>query len=188
MGARALTTLEDGTEAVPWVLQNLVSPLLGGIILAAILAAIMSSADSLLTSATSHVVKDIWVETLQPGRGIDERRMLVVSRVVTVIVGLVALVIGLTTPGIVELLIYSYTIYTAGVFIPVIGGLLWQRPGKAAALASLLVGSLVALTGIITGIRIGQVPTEVLAALISAVIFVLVALLAGWWRSAAAGE
>ena len=133
IGARALSDIDDKTQAVPWVLQNLLGPLLGGIILAAILAAIMSTADSLLTSATSHLVKDLWIETLGHDAG-DEQRLLRISRVSTVLVGLLALAIGLATPGIVTLLIYSYTLYTAGVFVPVLGGVLWRRghPGRGA--------------------------------------------------------
>ena len=65
---------------MPWVLQNLLSPMLGGVILAAILAAIMSTADSLLTAATAHVVKDLWVETLGRADMSQERRLLVLSR------------------------------------------------------------------------------------------------------------
>ena len=176
MGARALGGTDDPSQSVPWVLQNLVNPLLGGIILAAILAAIMSSADSLLTSATSHVVKDLWIETLHRGREFDEHRMLRLSRAVTIVVGAAALVIGLVGPGIVTILIYSYTLYTAGVFVPVMGGLLWKRGSAAAALSALVIGSAVAIVGIATEFDIAGAPVEVVAALISAVVFVVTTL------------
>ena len=174
MGARALGGTDDPSQSVPWVLQNLVNPLLGGIILAAILAAIMSSADSLLTSATSHVVKDLWIETFHRGLEFDERRMLVLSRTVTVVVGAAALVIGLVGPGIITILIYSYTLYTAGVFVPVVGGLFWKRGSTAAALTALVIGSAIAVFGIATEIDIAGAPVEVIAALVSAAVFVLV--------------
>ena len=174
MGARALGGTDDPSQSVHWVLQNLVNPLLGGIILAAILAAIMSSADSLLTSATSHVVKDLWIETLHRGQEIDERRMLALSRAVTVVVGAAALVIGLIGPGIITILIYSYTLYTAGVFVPVVGGLLWKRGSATAALTALVIGSAIAVIGIATDIDIAGAPVEVVAALVSAAVFVVV--------------
>jgi SSS family solute:Na+ symporter len=176
MGARALGGTDDPSQSVPWVLQNLVNPLLGGIILAAILAAIMSSADSLLTSATSHVVKDLWIETLHRGREFDEQRMLRLSRAVTIVVGAAALVVGLVGPGIVTILIYSYTLYTAGVFVPVMGGLLWKRGSAAAALSALVIGSAVAIVGIATEFDIAGAPVEVVAAMISGVVFVVVSL------------
>ncbi len=178
VGARGLSDLDDSTQAVPWVLQNLLDPLLGGIILAAILAAIMSTADSLLTAATAHLVKDGWIETLGRDAG-DEEKLLRISRASTVGVGLLALAIGLATPGIVTLLIYSYTLYTAGVFVPVLGGVLWRRGTRAGALSAMIGGSLVALAGIVGGFDLGGVPTEIYAALISAVLFVAVSLLGG---------
>ncbi len=177
IGARGFSDLDDRTQAVPWVLQNLVDPFVGGIILAAILAAIMSTADSLLTSASSHLVKDLWIETLGRGDVSQERQLLKITRGATVAVGLVALAIGLAAPGIVTLLIYSYTLYTAGVFVPMLGGVLWSGATRTGALAAMIGGSGTALAGILTGADLGGVPTEIYAALVSAVLFVAVSVL-----------
>jgi len=177
MGARALSAdVAQPGDAMPWVLRELMHPVVGGLVLAAILAAVMSTADSLLTSATSHVVKDIWVETLRGGQAADEKEMLTVSRFVTVGVGAVALLIGLSLPGIVRTLIYSYTMYTAGVLVPVLGGVLWKRATRAGALAAIVAGSAVALVGLTTGLEIAGIPTEIYAAATSAVVFVVVSL------------
>ncbi len=175
MGARALAgvPMEPG-GALPWVLRELMHPALGGVILAAILAAIMSTADSLLTSATSHVVNDIWIETL--GRSGDESRLLALSRWITVAVGALALVLGLILPGIVTTLIYSYTMYTAGVLVPVIGGVIWKRGTRAGALSAAVAGSAVALFGLTTDLDLAGFPTEVYSALVSALVFVVVSL------------
>lgn len=176
MGARALTDLDNPAHAVPWVLENLMPPILGGIILAAILAAIMSSADSLLTSATSHVVKDLWIETAHAAEADDERRMLALSRTVTVCVGLAALIIGLTTPGIVTILIYSYTMYTGGIFVPVLGGVLWKRATRAGALAAIAVGSTLALVGTASKLNFWGAPAEIYSAAAALVVFIVVSL------------
>ncbi len=179
MAARALSPGPiEAAEALPWVLRELMHPVAGGLILAAILAAVMSTADSMLTSATSHVVKDLWLGVLRPAGEVDERRLLVISRWVTVAVGIAALLIGLSLPGIVRALIYSYTMYTAGVLVPVLGGVVWRRATRAAALAAIIAGSVVALTGMTTGLEIAGVPTEVYSALVSAVVFVGVSLAA----------
>ena len=177
MGARALSadTMRPD-DALPWVLTELMHPVIGGFILAAVLAAVMSTADSLLTAATSHVVKDIWIETLHPGIARDERRLLLLSRGVTVTVGLCALVIGVTLPGIVTALIYSYTMYTAGVLVPVLGGILWGGATRTGALWAIATGSLVALLGLTTGFEIMGIPTEIYAALVSSIVFVVVSL------------
>ncbi len=180
MGARALATGEMAAgDAMPWVLRELTHPLVGGVILAAILAAIMSTADSLLTSATSHVVKDIWLETLHPGQPADEKQMLGLSRLVTVVIGLIALLIGISLPGIVRTLIYSYTMYTAGILVPVLGGVVWPGATRTGAISAAVAGSAVALTGILTGARLYGIPTEIYSALVSMVVFVVVSVATG---------
>lgn len=176
MGARALSDLDQGGMSVPWVLQNLMNPVVGGIVLAAILAAIMSTADSLLTAATSHIVKDLWIETFHVDEVKEEKKLLNISRNFTFIIGILSLIIALIVPGIIDALIYSYTMYTAGVFVPVIGGVLWKSATRAGALASLVGGSMVALFGILTKVNIFGAPAEIYAAIISLIIFVLVSL------------
>jgi SSS family solute:Na+ symporter len=185
MGARALgpESLEAG-EALPWVLRELMHPVLGGIILAAILAAIMSTADSLLTSATSHVVGDLW-----PGSpGESDAATLRLSRAVTVAVGALALLLGLALPGIVTTLIYAYTMYSAGVLVPVIGGVVWKRATRAGAISSALAGAAVAVVGLSTGLEVGGVPTEITGALASAIVFVVVSLATGADTGASVSE
>lgn len=41
----------------------------------------------------------------------------------TVIIGLISVFVALMMPNILNVLLLSYTIYTAGVFAPVVGGL-----------------------------------------------------------------
>lgn len=176
MGAKALSNEDLGRMSVPWVLQNLMHPLLGGIVLAAILAAVMSTADSLLTAATSHIVKDLWIETFRADELKDEKKLLLLSRIFTFLVGILSLIIALMVPGIIDALIYSYTMYTAGVFVPVVGGLLWKGATRAGAISSTVIGSAVALYGILTQTEIFGAPAEIYAGLISLVVFILVSL------------
>ena len=176
MGANALADLEDASMAVPWILKNLMGPLLGGVILAALLAAIMSTADSLLSAATSHIVKDFWIEIFHVSEVDKEKELLRVSRISTFVIGILSLIIALIVPGIIDALIYSYTMYTAGVFVPVIGGFLWKGATKEGALASLIIGSILALWGIIGGVTLFGAPVEIFAALISLIVFIVVSL------------
>jgi len=176
MGARALSNIDEAGMAVPWVLQNLLNPVFGGIVLAAVLAAIMSTADSLLTAATSHIVKDLWIETFRMDEVKDEKKLLTISRNFTFLIGILSLAIALIVPGIIDALIYSYTMYTAGVFIPVIGGVLWKSATRAGALSSIIGGSIIALLGILTKANIFGFPVEIYAALVSLAIFVIVSL------------
>ena len=62
-------------------------------------------------------------------------------------------------------------------FVAVLGGVLWSGATRQGALASMLLGTAAALYGIVTGHSLGGIPTEVLAAGVSAVAFVVVSLM-----------
>jgi SSS family solute:Na+ symporter len=176
MGARALGDIESGAQALPWVLQNLTHPVFGGIVLAGVLAAVMSSADSLLTAATAHVVKDFWVEVFHLGTMDEEKKLLKVSRIATVILGVIAVIIAVVIPSLITIIIYSYITYTAAVFVPVIGGLLWKRATNAGALTALIGGAIATLAGILSKADIFGIPSEIYGAIVSLVLFVVVSL------------
>ncbi len=74
-------------------------------------------------------------------------------------------------------MIASYTLYTAGVFIPVLGGVLLPRATRAGASAALAGGSLVATIGLIIELEVGGMPTEIWSAEASLLIFVMVSLM-----------
>ncbi|WP_084177550.1 sodium:solute symporter family protein [Palaeococcus pacificus] len=160
--------------AVPKLVIAVFGRGIGAIFVAAILAAVMSTADSLLSAATSHIVKDFY-QSFRPET--DDKRLLRLSIGTTIGVGLLALAAALTIQGIVELLIYSYDIYTSGVFVPLVLGIYWKRATKEGALLGMLAGSLTAVLGI-SGI-VSFTYWEyiyVSGAVVSAVVMVLVSL------------
>ncbi len=180
MGAKAFfPELSDASLAIPKIVQQILPIGVGAVVLAALLAAIMSSADSLLTAGTSHFIKDIWLEIIHPHKKFDEKKLLGLSRISTVALGVIALITALSIPMIIDVLIYSYTMYTAGVFIPVIGGILWKRGTKKGALSAIIGGALVAVVGIITKSDVMGIPVEVYSALVSLGLFIVISLFAG---------
>ena len=177
MGAKGyFPDLTDGGQAIPRIIEEIFPIGVGAVILAALLAAIMSTADSLLTAGTSHVINDLWLELKSGNTDKEQEGLLKTSRIITVVIGLVALIIALTVPTIIDALIHSYTMYIGGVFIPVIGGVLWSKATKKGALAALIVGAAIAIIGTLTGYEIGNVPVVVYSGLVSLILFVVVSL------------
>ena len=113
-------------------------PLWGAIFVSALLAAIMSTADSLLSSASAHITKDFYQPLIHPKA--KEKTLLRVSKISTVAVGIFALVFSFLFKDIISLLIYSYDFYTAGVFVPIIAGLVWKKANRTGAICSLVGG------------------------------------------------
>ncbi len=161
--------------AIPHLILVMLGPIVGAIFIAAILAAVMSTADSLLLAATSHVVRDFYYR-FNPR--ITDRQMLKLSIIVTIIVGVFSLAAALTVRGIIELLIYSYDLYTSGVFVPLVLGLLWKRATKEGAVAGMIAGFIASLAGIM-----GFIPAEIYeiiyvwGALVSFIVMIVVSLI-----------
>ena len=84
----------DAEQAFPHLASQLLHPLLYGLVVAAIFSAIMSSADSQLLVAASGIVRDIYQKLILRDREIDERKLVVYSRIVVVLLVLAALLFG----------------------------------------------------------------------------------------------
>ena len=114
-------------------------PYLGSFLLAAALAAGMSTADSILLTISSHVVKDI----LEPHTSLSVRQMVNVSRIVIVAFGVVALLFAYTKPGYLFIIGASAFGAMALFVIPTIGLLFWSGATKHGVIAGLISGLIV---------------------------------------------
>ncbi len=179
MAARALFGADiEAARAIPMLIDEVLPAWAAAIVIAAILGAIMSTADSLLMAGTSHVTHDLYVKLIDPGAEEDPKRLLTISRIVTVVLGLMALWMALNFEAIIGLLLMSYTLYAAGVFIPVVGGLYWKRATAPGAIAAILGGSGFGLAAELGWFAVealplvGGFPVIVTGALVSLVLFV----------------
>ncbi|MDD4876152.1 MAG: sodium:solute symporter family protein, partial [Dehalococcoidales bacterium] len=119
MGAAALFPEIAAERAFPTVITELLPPFLGGIVLAALLCAVMSSADTCLLSASAILTMDV-LKPLKPS--VDKAKILFISRWGIVVVGVLALILALILKGVISALLFAYTIYTTGIILPVIIG------------------------------------------------------------------
>ena len=172
----------EPSQAIPMLVAEVLPAWIGAIVVAAIIGAIMSTADSLLVAGTSHLTHDIFGKLMRPDLAGDTRRMLLISRIGTVVIGLLALFLALYIQRIIDLLLLSYTMYAAGVFVPVVLGLYWPRGTAAGAVAGIVGGSLTGLAAARGWIAVAElplisgIPSIVLGALASLVLYVAVSL------------
>ncbi|HHY38923.1 MAG TPA: sodium/proline symporter [Clostridia bacterium] len=110
-----------------------------GIFMAAVMAAIMSTADALLHSSTTAVVQDFYNKVLKRGKASD-RELLVMSRIITLVVGAAALAIALR-PFAGILWVNWWAWGGLSVFSPILVlGLYWKRATREGAIAGLVGG------------------------------------------------
>ncbi|MFC1914029.1 sodium:solute symporter [Chloroflexota bacterium] len=144
MGAAALFPQISPEQALPTVITEVFSPLLAGIVLAALLCAVMSSADTTLMSAGTILMVDI-IGFFRPSA--RQEKILPRSRWAIILLGVCSLIVALMLKGVISALLFAYTIYASGVILPVLFGFFRSRLKitAAGALAALIGGGGVGL-------------------------------------------
>ena len=87
--------------------------------LAALLGAVMSSADTCLLTASTILSVDI-VGRFKPS--LSQDKLLSLSRWGIVLLGICSLLVALALKGVISSLLFAYTVYTCGVILPVLTG------------------------------------------------------------------
>lgn len=100
----------------------------------ALLAAICSTADSLLGAASANLISDFFAN--------DNKFSLNLSRVLTMIVGLLALLIAFNFDDVIGIIVKSYEISIAALFVPLLIAIFVQKPSKLGAQISVSLGVL----------------------------------------------
>ncbi|MBE9512710.1 MAG: sodium:solute symporter family protein [Chloroflexi bacterium] len=152
MGAAALFPQILPEQAFPVVIKEVLPPVMGGVVLAALLGALMSSADTCLLSAGTILTVDI-IGRFKPA--LSQAKILSYSRWAMVILGLGSLLLALALKGVISALLFAYTVYTCGLILPVIAGFYKDRlkVTPLGALVAIIGGGSVALIGKIFGIQ-----------------------------------
>lgn len=152
MGASVLYPDIEAGQAFPVVINGILPPLAGGIVLAALLCAFMSSADTTLMTAGTILSIDI-IARFKPA--FDNKKRLAVTRWGIVIIGAVSLLLALYLRNIVDSIMFAYTIYTGGLILPVLAGFYGDklRVTPAGAIAAIIGGGSTAFIAKLFDIR-----------------------------------
>ncbi len=133
--------LENGDEAVPRMIRDMLPPGLTGLLFAAFFAGLMSSVDSSLNSTATLWTKDIYERYIR--KGASDRHYLLVGRLVT----LVILLLGVLTAPLSEkfpgMYVYVQTLlsfFQGPTLAILLLGMFWTRTTPAGGLAGLIGG------------------------------------------------
>jgi len=141
--------LQDAELATPMVILELLPAGLAGIVIAAYIAAVMSTADSALIGPVAIFTNDIYHKFLRPGA--SNRSLVRVARVATLILGILAIGMAYLVPNVLDLILYAYTFGAAGLFFPMLGLLFWPRTTAKGAFWSMLAGGSSAVVWAVLG-------------------------------------
>lgn len=135
--------LSDPELATPTMILTLLPVGIGGLVIAAYIAAVMSTADSCLIGPVAIYTKDIYHKYLK--RDASDADLVRVARISTIVLGVFAIATAYTVPSVLDLILYAYTIGAAGVFFPMLGLLFWKRATATGAFYSIVFGGLSAV-------------------------------------------
>ena len=126
-----------------------------GLCLAAMMAIMMSTADTCLLVAGTTFSHDI-VSPLRPQ--LDSKRLLVISRIFILIIGVLGVVFALVMTGIFEMILLAFAIFVAGGFAPIMAAVFWKGATKAGAITSSVVGAVAVV--VLYGLKLSGMLSE----------------------------
>ena len=119
--------------------QGRLLAILGALLVGAIFAKVVSTANNYLFSPATNLVNDVFVRYVRPNAG--NKQVLLVSRLMVVGLGLWALWQSLGTTSVLQKSLYAYTIYSAALTPVILAAFFWRRATAAGAVASIAAGT-----------------------------------------------
>ena len=144
--------LTSTDQVIPYVVMQYMPAWAAGFFLAAPLAAVMSTIDSLLILASATIIKDIYVhyikkvpfdaaEAAKPEYEDAYRKVPQFSFALTAGIGIIACLLALNPPDVIVWInLFAFGGLEATFFWPIIGGLYWKKGNSKACLASVICG------------------------------------------------
>lgn len=110
----------------------------GCALLAAIVAIIISTANSFLLVPATNIIRDIYQRFINPNLG--DKKMILYSRLVVIFLGLISYSLISFFPRILDAAYAAYTVYGAGITPALVAVFFWKRATTAGGVLSILGG------------------------------------------------
>jgi SSS family transporter len=169
--------LASADQASSIMAFQVLPPLVGALLIVAMLSAIMSTVNSVLLVSGASVAHDLYGKFVRPGS--SQTHLVTVNRISILMLALVPIYFALQKFGDVQSIVVEQTKFIASFFfVPVVIGLNWKRGTAAGAVAAMLGGFLACLAWQFTGqkgftvhgidaVEVGVVTSLVLFVLVS---------------------
>jgi SSS family solute:Na+ symporter len=137
LASTSMPGLEDQETIIPMLAMEHLHPVFMAVFVGALLAAIMSSSDSALLSASSVISNNI-LPLIWPKEA--ERRKLAWARISIPVAGIIAALIALKVQAIYDLILAANEVLLAAVVVPFVLGIWWKASNRTGALAAMAAG------------------------------------------------
>lgn len=134
----------DQEMIMPYMAKSLFPAALAGVLICGAIAAMMSTADSQLLVTTSAISEDIYHKMIK--RDAPQKRLVTISRIATLIIGIVAFILALTAESLVYwLVLYAWAGLGASFGPAILLTLWWKKVTKQGILAGMIGGTVTVL-------------------------------------------
>jgi SSS family solute:Na+ symporter len=181
----------DAKLALPTLMMNL-PPAVGGLVLASVLAAILSTVSPIILAAGTMITKDLYHRVLRPAA--TDAQLLFTSRLTTALSGVLCAIGAVALVNMTAVLDIVYSAYSlrGALFVVVLLGIYWRRASERAACQSMILTGIVAVAWVAVKMATGRYPiadvlTETYAAVIVAALATVILSLIFPKRSADGG-
>ncbi|MGB1121259.1 MAG: sodium:solute symporter family transporter, partial [Saprospiraceae bacterium] len=133
----------DVENAYPTLAKLILNPVLFGVVVASIFAAIMSTADSQLLVAASALVRDIYQKIIKKGEEIPPKKLVLYSRLSVLIMIIIALILGFVAEDqIFWLVLFAWGGLGASIGSTSLLALFWDGTTRQGVIAGILTGTI----------------------------------------------
>lgn len=149
---------------------------LKGIVFAALVAAIMSTADSYTLVGATNFAKDIYKPFINPNA--SDEQIVKVTKKAVVVFGVLGLILALALPSIMGVWALASTAYVGGCFVPIMAALFTKgKKSSAGAISAIIAGGGIGVFLKLAEINILNQSPIVIGVLVSLIVFVVISAL-----------
>ena len=161
----------EGDAVLPTLITMLGNPIIQGILLAGLIAAVMSCADSVLLVSSSNLVHDLWCRAL--GHEIKKENELKASRLGVVIIGVLGIVLALFAQNIISVMQLMATPFVGAIFPITLAMFFWKKVTNKGAIITIIAGLVMfVITGVMGISILGQDPSFVTVVVCTVVLII----------------
>ncbi|HEX7057895.1 MAG TPA: sodium:solute symporter family protein [Bacilli bacterium] len=167
--------LDNADLATPQLLSSdLVPPVLGVIVMIGILAAAVSTIESIILTLSSLFSRDVYGNV---SRKADDRKQLLVGKIVIPVIAILAFIFATLNLNMIAVLSVASSAGLIVVVPSIVGAFFWRRGTAAGTIASVVIGSAFVLYLQFTGLVPWKLGAGIWGLIVSTVLFVVVSLL-----------
>jgi len=136
-GSILLPGLDNAELVVPKLALEFLPPILATLFISALLAAVMSSADSAILACSSVLGKNLLPYAIKTA---SDEKVLRWTRLSVPLFAIFSMLVALFVGEVYSLLLDSFSILLVGLFVPLTAGIWWPKANTPAALSAMVLG------------------------------------------------